>query len=76
MILIKHQFSYQNNFLKNEFFKDLKLPADAFISDAKATNIYTIKSSEGKELFNLGLNYNVYDKSSALVWLGIILFFL
>lgn len=76
LILIKHQFSYQNNFLKNEFFKDLKLPADAFISDAKATNIYTIKSSEGKELFNLGLNYNVYDKSSALVWLGIILFFI
>ena len=76
LILIKHQFSYQNNFLKNEFFKDLKLPADAFISDAKATNIYTIKSSEGKELFHLGFNNTVYDKSNALIWLGIVLFFI
>ncbi|MFM7977977.1 MAG: hypothetical protein ACKPKO_01565, partial [Candidatus Fonsibacter sp.] len=26
LILLKHKFSYQNNFLKNTFFKDFNLP--------------------------------------------------
>ena len=74
LMLIKHQYAYQNTFLKNGFFQDLKLPEDAFFSD-KEEHAYTINNIDGKELFKLSFNREFYDKSINYTWVSLILFF-
>jgi signal transduction histidine kinase len=74
LILIKHQFSYQNNFLKNTFFKKYIIPEGTEVSEVNRVGGYSLKNSEGTPLLYLYFNELNYKISALLNWLYFICF--
>ncbi|HYQ56032.1 MAG TPA: ATP-binding protein, partial [Draconibacterium sp.] len=57
--LIKRNYSYENKYLQNNFFKSYKLPSDYIVRTKSNVNGYDIVNLEGKYLFTL-LPYGNY----------------
>ncbi|MCW3125701.1 MAG: histidine kinase [Bacteroidetes bacterium] len=52
-VLLKHEYRFENKFLKNEYDVGFKIPANYNISDADLKGSVQIRSREGKVLFSL-----------------------
>ncbi|HEY1039438.1 MAG TPA: hypothetical protein VGF30_08550, partial [Bacteroidia bacterium] len=69
LILIKNEYSYQNKYLQNTFFKDYDLPKGTELFERGGKNDYLIRNQKGQELFYLSFQSNEYSKNSW--WLAI-----
>ena len=79
LILIKNQYSFSNNFIKNDFHKTYNLSSD-FEIDVNSEKGYTIKDSNDNYLFSLipeskyG-NHNIFIMLASFFYLLALLFF-
>jgi len=73
LILIKMQYSYENNFLKNIFQKDFDLPSDISISIVPYSEGNAIKDIKGNYLFSLIPPFKIY--SNSLINLLVVIFY-
>lgn len=71
LLLIKHEYAIENEYLVNDFNEVLQLPEHAQISQIKSERIFPVKSATGNLLFSLSFN-NVDSVSSEYVWLGLL----
>jgi len=71
LILLKHQFSYQNTYLKNTFFKDYHLPDDTEILENIENGSEILRNSEGKTLLHLKLSTKSIVLYNILNWFSI-----
>jgi signal transduction histidine kinase len=75
LVLLKHQFSYQNTYLKNTFFKDYYLPDDTEVLEKGEENYYELKNSDGKPLIHLKFSKDKYRIYTIINWLSIVFYF-
>ncbi len=73
LILLKHEYNYQNKYLQNTFFKDFQLPAETKISFPPLSGSPVIHSSEGKPLFSVVFPKTL-NRSGILLYLCFFLF--
>lgn len=73
LILIKNEYSYQNKYLKNNFFKDYEVPEGTLLQEGKADNNIAVKNRDGKELFYLGFQDQFDSKSNIVLFVSILL---
>ena len=74
LVLIKNEYSYQNKYLQNNFFKDYDLPKGTTMVEKGGLNDILIKNHSGENLFYLSFQSNEYSKSSWGVYLSISLY--
>lgn len=76
-LLLKHEYRFENRFLKNEYDVGFKIPANYNISEAAINGSIQVHSREGKALFSLYADETRTDSDAnialALVYLLIIL---
>jgi len=56
LILIKREYPYENEYLKNGFHRSFHLPPDAIIHETVNEDYYTIKNWKGDFLFSVSFN--------------------
>jgi two-component system nitrogen regulation sensor histidine kinase NtrY len=56
LILIKREYPYENEYLKNGFQKFFHLPSNAVIHETKIKDAYTIKNWKGDFIFSISFN--------------------
>jgi two-component system nitrogen regulation sensor histidine kinase NtrY len=67
LILIKHEYSYQNEFVKSDFFYEYEIDVPVSISVDKSSD-YAINDHENNFLFSFNIKSNlVYNKSNVLI---------
>jgi hypothetical protein len=67
LILIKHEYSYQNEFVKSDFFYEYEIDVPVSISVDKSSG-YAINDHENNFLFSFNIKSNlVYNKSNVLI---------
>ncbi|NNF01551.1 MAG: hypothetical protein HKN22_02610, partial [Bacteroidia bacterium] len=82
LLLIKRQFSFENQYLKNTFNEVLKLPDHALLSTEIANeNNFPVYNSNGDFLFSLafdsqGIYYKPKSISIVLIFIGLLLLFI
>src|SRR5690606_4033889 len=79
LIPIKWEYQKTNAYLNDRFHEDLVLSSNLDMADFRDTNIYNIRSSQGKYLFSVKLNQKSIDYSymewELLMWiLGVVFF--
>ncbi len=76
-LLLKHEYRFENRFLKNEYDIGFKIPANYNISDAPINGSIQVHDREGKSLFSLYADETRTDSDAnialALVYLLIII---
>lgn len=76
-LLLKHEYRFENRFLKNEYDVGFKIPANYNISDAALNGAIQVHTREGKTLFSLYADETRTDSDAnialALVYLLIII---
>ncbi|MBT6766329.1 MAG: hypothetical protein HOA90_17520, partial [Prolixibacteraceae bacterium] len=53
LLLIKNSYQYENKYLKNSYFKNLKIPDEFELSDLKLDSAYPIINTDGDFLFSI-----------------------
>ena len=76
LILIKNEYSYQNKYLKNDFFHTYEVPEGTELQEGKADNNIAVKNREGKELFYLRFQQQFDSKSNLVLFVSIALYVL
>jgi len=76
LILVKHDFSYQNNFLTNEFFKDYPFSKEVLLSETPFEESLTLKNTSGNVLFYLNFPKEYTSSNNLLDWISVILFYI
>ena len=66
LILLKHKYSYQNQYLVNSFQQDFKLPPETQLEPNKPNSPYAIKDADGEYLFSL--NFRSSGMAEAPLW--------
>lgn len=56
LLLIQHEYVFQNRFLENRFHPKLELPADAHLEPAGSRNGYAIKNLKGENIFRVSFS--------------------
>jgi signal transduction histidine kinase len=74
LIKIRNDYSYENDYLQNEFQADFKLPSSIQISMVPLSYSYDIYDSENKYLFSLVPTNTIYSKNDNWKYLGFIYF--
>ena len=72
LILIKNDYSHENEYLQNTFQKSFNLPEDYIISTKKEGNGYPITASDGKYLFSIEPAGKILCTKAQLVCPGIL----
>lgn len=71
LMLIKHKYQYENEFLKNEFHHDFGVPAYMSITQDSTTAKYNIRDVNNNYLFSLQVpvasNQNVFARSTGTI---------
>lgn len=76
LMLIRNEYSYQNQYLVNDFQQDFQLPAETQLETGKPFSSNNIKSSDGEYLFSLVFKSNGASEPPAWKrWLNILLNF-
>ena len=73
--LVKRNYTYENKYLQNNFFKTYELPSDYIISEGENERAYPIKNTEGEFLFSL-LPYGKYLCTTNQLYLPGFIYFL
>ncbi len=73
MYCLRTNYSYQNQYLENEWSNDLSFLKDAVISPSPIKDFFDLKSRGGNYLFSLQIFYS-QDNDEPLIWALIILF--
>lgn len=82
LYLIKHEYPFENNYLKNEFNPSLKIPENfkLITSEGDSTNTFSINYDEQKVLFSIAPidNQNIYliKISRAIYYLAVVILFI
>lgn len=77
LLLVKRNYSYQNEYLVNEFNPHLELPAHAEISEGNAGTHFTIKNPNGRDLFRIKLTETTVQPGMVLaLWQAVAIAFL
>ena len=82
LYLIKHEYPFENNYLKNEFNKSLKIPENFILVNAEDSLVksFNINNAEQLTLFsispNKGQNLKLLNISLTLYFISVLLFFI
>ncbi len=74
LILIKNEYSYQNKYLQNNFFKDYDLPKGTTMFETGGENDELVKNHLGENLFYLSFQSNESSKNNWWLYISIALF--
>ncbi|MDP2387553.1 MAG: ATP-binding protein [Bacteroidota bacterium] len=74
LILIKNEYSYQNKYLQNNFFKDYDLPKGTVMFENGGKNDVLVKNHSGENLFYLSFQSNESSKSNWWLYISISLY--
>jgi two-component system, NtrC family, nitrogen regulation sensor histidine kinase NtrY len=63
LVLIKYNYSHENQYLANSFFKDFSLPDQFILNKTDSLNRFTIHNKAGKKIFTLVPQEKIVNKT-------------